>query len=218
MRACYIVGAGDFFPERFQPADGDYIIAADAGYRHLQKIGVEPDLIIGDFDSLGSAPEHPNVVVCPVRKDDTDTLVAVRHALEMGFSRLMLFGGTGGRLDHTLANVQTLGFAAVRGAEAFLFGDTFTLTALTFGQLEFPGYSGGFSVFSLGDRARGVWETGVRFPLAEAELTCDFPLGVSNAFEGGKTVISVREGILVVFWDGNREKPLPQRKKGIKKC
>lgn len=211
MKTCCIVGAGEFFPERFRPEPEDYIIAADAGYRHLAALGVKPDLIIGDFDSLGEVPEQPNVVVCPVRKDDTDTLIAVRRALAAGFERLLIFGGTGGRLDHTLANIQTLGFAAKSGAEAFLFGDDCVLTALTRGRLRFFGYAGGISVFSLGDRALGVGERGVKFPLSEAELTCDFPLGVSNEFDGDRTEISVREGVLVVLWRGNAEKPLPVR-------
>lgn len=213
MKTCYIVGAGEFAAERFRPLPEDYIVAADAGYSHLMKIGMSPDLLIGDFDSLGAVPEHPNVVVCPVKKDDTDTLIAVRRALETGFERLMIFGGTGGRLDHTLANIQTLGYAAARGAEAFLFGMDCTLTVLARGTLRFSGYSGGFSVFSLGDRARGVGETGAKYPLSEAELACDYPLGVSNEFAAGRTEISVREGMLVVYWGENTEKPLPEREK-----
>jgi len=211
MKTCYIVGAGDFSPERFRPETGDYIIAADAGYRHLMRIGAEPDLVIGDFDSLGAAPEGGNVIVCPVKKDDTDTLIAVRRALDMGFSKIMIFGGTGGRLDHTLANIQTLRFAAERGAEAFLFGEGFVLTVLIGGTLRFSGYSGGFSIFSLGDRARGVWERGAKYPLADAEITCDFPLGVSNEFGAPGTEISVGKGALVVYWQDNAEKPLPER-------
>lgn len=211
MKTCYIVGAGDFFPERFCPEPGDFIIAADAGYLHLMRIGVEPDLVIGDFDSLGAAPERPNVIVCPVKKDDTDTLIAVRRALDRGFSKIMIFGGTGGRLDHTLANIQTLGFAAKNGAEAFLFGKDFTLTVLTGGKLRFSGYCGGFSIFSLGDRALGVNERGVKFPLNDAEITCDFPLGVSNEFDALETEISVREGAIIVFWKNNMKKQLPER-------
>ncbi|NCB51381.1 MAG: thiamine diphosphokinase [Clostridia bacterium] len=216
MKTCYIVGAGDFFPERFSPGAEDYIIAADAGYRHLMGIGVEPDLVIGDFDSLGAAPERPNVIVCPVKKDDTDTLIAVRRALDMGFSRIMIFGGTGGRLDHTLANIQTIGFAAKSGAEAFLFGADFALTVLAGGKLRFSGYTGGFSIFSLGDSARGVCESGVKFPLVDAELTCDFPLGVSNEFDAFETEISVRQGAIIVFWRDNVGKTLPERENYLK--
>jgi thiamine pyrophosphokinase len=211
MKTCYIVGAGDFAAERFRPQPEDYIIAADAGYSHLQKLGITPDLLLGDFDSLGAVPEHPNVVVCPVQKDDTDTFIAVRRALDMGFERLLIFGGTGGRLDHTLANIQTLGFAAARGAEAFLIAGDCALTVLTGGRLRFSGYSGGFSIFSLGDRVRGVGETGSKYLLSEAELSCGYPLGVSNSFSADRTEISVREGMLVVYWGENAEKPLPER-------
>lgn len=211
IKTCYIAGAGDFFPQRLNHEAGDYIIAADAGYTHLEKMGIKPDLVIGDFDSLGAVPEHPNVIVCPVKKDDTDMLAAVRYALDINCNRILLFGGTGGRLDHTLANIQTLGFAAKRGAQAYLFGAGFVVTALTGGKLRFFDYSGGFSVFSLGDSARGVFETGVKYPLHDAELFCDYPLGVSNAFEGADSEISVREGTLVILWEGNETRSLPEK-------
>lgn len=212
MKTCHIVAAGDFCAAAFRPAPGDYVIAADAGYRQLQRLGVEPDLVIGDFDSLGAAPEHPNVRVCPVRKDDTDTLIALRAALEAGMGRILIHGGVGGpRLDHTLANLQTLVYAENRGAEAYLMGDGFTLTALSAGELRFRGCSGGFSIFCHGDRAEGVCETGSRYTLDEAVLTDDFPLGVSNAFAGEETRISVRRGTLIVYWQGAPGAPLPGR-------
>lgn len=213
MKTCHIVAAGDFCAAAFRPAPGDYIIAADAGYRYLQRLGVVPDMVIGDFDSLGAAPRHPNVRVCPVRKDDTDTLIAVRTALAEGMGRILIHGGVGGpRPDHTLANLQTLVYADLRGAEAYLMGDGFTLTALTAGELCFRGCTGGFSIFCHGDRAEGVTETGSKYTLDNACLTGDFPLGVSNAFAGEEeTRVAVRRGTLVVWWQGAPGAPLPAR-------
>ena len=118
MNDCYIVCAADMAPARFTPGAGDYIIAADAGCRHLERLGARPDLIVGDFDSLGRIPSFPNVEVCPVEKDDTDSMIALRHAVTLGCRRILLFGALGGRrLDHTLANIQALAWARAQGAE-----------------------------------------------------------------------------------------------------
>ncbi|MEG1633083.1 MAG: thiamine diphosphokinase [Oscillospiraceae bacterium] len=212
MKTCHIVGAGDFFPERFAPEAGDYIIAADAGWRHLEALGVRPNLAIGDFDSLGAPPRHPNVEVCPVRKDDTDSLVAVRRALDAGFDRLLLHGCVGGRLDHTLANLQTLVFAAGRGAAAYLIGGDFTATALQGGTLRFEGCVGGFSVFCAGGSAEGVFERGSKYTLDNATLTCDYPVGVSNEFGDAATEISVAQGTLTVMWQDTGKPYLPLRR------
>lgn len=213
MRDCYIVGAGEFAPRRFRPRAGDYVIAADAGLRYLEQLGVAPSLTLGDFDSLGAAPEGDNVEISPVEKDDTDMLIAVKRALEMGFDRILIFGGTGGRLDHTLANLQTLALASRKGAEAFMFGDGFIITALTDGVLRFPdGWSGTFSVFSHGDRAVGVSESGgVKYPLRSVRLSGSYPLGVSNNFTGGPTEISVKQGTLIIYWEDVTPSPLPER-------
>lgn len=210
MRDCYIVGAGDFAPERFNPLAGDFIIAADAGITRLDEIGAAPNLIVGDFDSLGAVPDRPNVVVCPVEKDDTDMFIAVKEALRRGCDRLMLFGGTGGeRMDHTLANIQVLAFAAQRNMRAFLFGRGFVLTAICGGTLSFDErYSGDLSVFCHGDLAAGVSESGVKYPLRSVRMSGNYPLGVSNSFNGAAS-ISVEEGVLLIYWQDNATLPLP---------
>ena len=93
MKSCYIVAAAELAPERLRPEPGDMLIAADAGLLHLERLGLAPDLALGDFDSLGYVPEAPQVEVCPVRKDDTDTMAALRRALELGYRRALIFGG-----------------------------------------------------------------------------------------------------------------------------
>lgn len=96
MKTCYIVAAAELAEERLRPEEGDLVIAADAGLRHLARLGIQPDLALGDFDSLGYVPEAPSVEVCPVRKDDTDTMAALKRAHELGFRRVLIFGGLGG--------------------------------------------------------------------------------------------------------------------------
>lgn len=211
MSRCFIVGAGDFAASRFSPAPGDLIIAADAGYAQLQKINVVPHLAVGDFDSLGAPPDMPEVEVCPVEKDDTDTAIAVRRALERGYAEILIFGGVGGRLDHTLANLQTVAALSKKNVAAYLMAEDWAATAVTDGRVVFPaGFTGGFSIFCHGDSAAGVYERGAHYPLDNATLTCDVPLGVSNEFLPGGTEISVRRGTLLVLWRENQNKGLPE--------
>ena len=212
MKKCYIVGAADFAPARFRPGPDDLVIAADAGILHLERLGVKPDLVLGDFDSLGRVPELPDVEVSPVRKDDTDSMLAARRALDIGGERLMFFGCLGGkRLDHTLANIQALAWCAGRGAEAYLVGEGCCLAALPGGRsLSFDErYRGDFSVFCLGEDAEGVTERGLSYSLEDAALTARFPLGVSNSFTGVAAYVSVRSGTLIIYWQDDPSLPMP---------
>ena len=175
------------------------MIAADAGYRQLGN--VKADYVVGDFDSLGYEPEGERILRHPAEKDDTDTLLAVKLGLSLGYRVFVLLGGVGGRLDHTLANIQTLAYLHGRGAKACLVGDTETITMLEGGTLRFrAGLSSVVSVFAYGERATGVYERGLAYPLTDATLTDDFPLGVSNAFTGAPAEIAVGQGRLLVLW------------------
>ena len=104
------------------PGAQDFVIAADKGYEALEAYGVPPDLVVGDFDSLGRRPSHPNVIQLPSAKDDTDMVYALREGLDRGFRRFVLLGGVGGRLEHTLANLQALSWLTTQGARGVLAG------------------------------------------------------------------------------------------------
>ena len=180
------------------------LIAADKGYLHLQRRGIEPDLTVGDFDSLGFVPKIGNIVRHPVRKDDTDMLLAVREGLRRSAKAFILYGGLGGRLDHTLANLQTLAFLTEEGAKGLLFGGSTAITLLQNGTQHFPETaSGTVSVFSYGERAEGVTERGLSFSLRDAHLTDTFPVGVSNAFTGTESSITVENGRLLIVWQAS---------------
>lgn len=216
MKTCYIVAAAELAAGRLKPGEGDLVIAADAGMKHLARLGIEPDIALGDFDSLGYVPEAPSVEVCPVRKDDTDTMAALKRALELGYRRVLIFGGLGGaRFDHSLANVQALAWADAHGMEAILVGRDCALTAISDGTaLEFDArYSGDFSAFCFGPEASGICESGLSYFLDDAVLTPDFPLAVSNSFTGERARISVARGRLIVYWHDEPELPLPERKR-----
>lgn len=199
---CYVVGAGEFCPRGLTPGPGDLVIAADGGFAALEGLGRSPDLVVGDFDSLGHRPDHPHVVALPVEKDDTDMHSAIRLGWERGYRAFRLYGGTGGRIDHTLANIQSLAWLASQRGRGWLVGPDWTATVLSDGgalTLE-AGRQGTVSVFCLGDRAEGVDIQGLKYGLSDGVLTADYPLGVSNSFLGGESRVSVRRGKLLVLW------------------
>ena len=204
MKRCFIFAAGTFYGLRERPRPReDFVIAADAGYRVCQQAGITPDLLLGDFDSMDQPADFANVRRAPVEKDDTDTMLAVKTALERGCTEIFLYGGTGGkRLDHTMANFQTLLYIRRRGGRGYLYDNDFLWTALENESFTIPKEVewGLLSVFCLGDRAEGVDETGVQYPLQDAVLTAGFPLGVSNHILDAAARISVRQGALLVGW------------------
>ncbi len=201
MGRCVIFCAGGFDALAGPLGAEDYVIAADGGLRHTQALGIAPAEILGDFDSLGYVPEGARVY--PVEKDDTDAMLAARRGLELGLREFVFYGALEGpRLDHTVANFQTLQFLADRGARGFLVGRDTLVTVVKNGSLTFPaGAEGTLSVFCLGPDARGVTERGLYYGLTDGVLTAGFPLGASNHFTGEKAVISVEEGSLLVLWD-----------------
>lgn len=201
MKKCYIVGGGENYGITFKKEPEDYVIAADAGYRHLEKVGIEADMVVGDFDSLGTIPDHPNLVKLNPVKDVTDTWEAVRLGMEKGYSEFHLFACTGGRIDHTIANVQLLSNLAESGACGYLYDKDSVLTVIKDSSLSFDASKKGYlSVFSLSNECKGVTLKGLKYELTDNILSNTFPLGVSNEFTGKESVISVKEGsMLVVF-------------------
>lgn len=244
MPTCYVVGAGDFTPRGFAPGPGDLVVAADGGYRALYSLGYTPDLLLGDFDSLGDLPLPADLPVLrfPVRKDDTDAGLALRHGLDLGFRDFALYGCAGGRVDHLLANFQSMARVSRLGATVRLAAPDYDAWSLTgpapnapapatpaapdapapapgglapsgpapaapdalapAAVLALPPRPGGtlVSVFCQGDRAEGVTLTGLAYPLSDAALTGDFPLGVSNRrLDGQRATVAVRRGTLLIL-------------------
>lgn len=201
---CYIVGAMSLTPGlRPYPVPGDYVIAADRGFDSLMAYGVNPDLAVGDFDSLGHKPNHPNVIQLPAEKDDTDMVYAIRKGLELGYRRFVLLGGVGGRLEHTLGNLQLLDWLARHGAQGFLAGEKTAATCIRDNMaVTFPSSMAGYlSVFCNSGTAEGVDLAGLKFPLENHTLSGDFPLGVSNQFLGQEACVRVERGSLILVWE-----------------
>lgn len=201
-KLCYIVGAGDSEGISITEQPDDLVIAADGGYTALLDTDVSPQLAVGDFDSLSYIPCDVDVVRHPPEKDDTDTMIAISSGLERGYSNFVIYGGLGGRLDHSMANIQCLCFLSRTGNRAWLWGEGRAVTTVTNGTISFPeSCEGMFSVFSQGSDCTGVYEQGVKYELNDAKLTFDYPLGVSNEFIGEKAEISVKDGTLAVMWN-----------------
>lgn len=197
---CYVVGAGESGEITLNPEKEDFVIAVDGGYEKLK--GQRIDLVVGDFDSLSYVPDHPRVMRLKPEKDDTDMLVALREGLAEGYDTFHIYGGGGGRFDHTLANIQCLAFLADRGARGYLIGMEQTTTLIQNSAFCLSGKSKGYiSVFAYGERAFGVTLRGLRYPLTDAELSDRIPLGVSNEFTGQDACVSVGNGRLVIVYD-----------------
>ena len=197
---CYIVGAGEDYGLDFVPRAEDLVIAADGGYRALQRAGLHPDLVVGDFDSLGAAPDEKQVVTLPKVKDVTDTWAAIRLGEERGYREFRLYGCTGGRIEHTLANLQTVADVTAKGEICRVYYKNLVVFGISGGTtLEFGPEKHGFvSLFAHTDRCTGVTLRGLKYTLEDGELGNCFPLGVSNEFLGVPSSVTIGTGVAIL--------------------
>ncbi len=211
MGKCILVCAGEFVPIEIPVEDGDYVIAVDGGFRYCQMLGILPDLILGDMDS---ASEEERAVIEEIEredpsrihrlkpeKDDTDTLSAVREGLERGYPKFYFYGALGGRLDHSIANIQTLLFLKKQGAVGYILTDTQLVTVIRNEEITFhAGVEGRMSLFSLGEKAEKVTIKGMKYVLTEDTVTNDFPIGISNEFiKTEEALVRVENGELLIM-------------------
>lgn len=210
---CWIVGAGSFDGLLDYPQEGDLIIAADGGYTYLKGMGLEPDVLLGDFDSLKRMPEHGHLLRHPSVKDDTDMALAVTYAQEQGYHIFYLYGGLGGRLDHTMGNFQLLTGISKAGDQAYLIGEGQIITAITGERIRFSKKATGMiSVFSMDAVANGIWERNLKYQLRDAKMTNVKTLGVSNEFIGEEGSIEVHEGTLLIMWNAENGMPAERQR------
>ena len=205
-KVCYIVGAGDFYPhglgtKQMPIHEGDYIIAADGGYDYLKAMSITPSLSLGDFDSISNneLPEHS--ISFPPEKDDTDFALAVQHGLSLGYNEFHLFGCTGGRIDHTLGNLQILCSLSSLEKKAFLYDKSQVITAITNTSIVLPSRKDGYvSVVSYTDTSEGVTIEGLKYEVFDHTFSSIRPIGISNEFINKKARITVENGTLLIIY------------------
>lgn len=200
-RTCLIITGA---PQCHIPAaarQAQYIIACDQGYGHAVNAGIVPDMVVGDFDSWpGKIAAGIEVRRADPVKDETDTFMAVQAAMEKGYEHLIICGALGGRIDHELANISLCGYLAERGIRCTLVDQNHQIFAFKDGTRRISrGSWTKISVFAMDKSVRGVTYSGLRYPLADAELTNRFPLGVSNEFLSDKAEITVKDGMLLII-------------------
>ena len=205
MTTCALVGAVEFnaadFQARQAAGEFDFVIAVDAGFAHLEAIGVAPDMAVGDFDSLGSVPKARRVSRHPVKKDKSDMELAMEKAVAWDHDELVIYGALGARLDHTLANLQLFARFSERDVYVTAIGDTYAVRLLTGPDVfELPVTQGTVSVFSANDTARGVIERGMAYSLDDEPLSNRTSRGLSNELTGEEATVAVEQGTLYVFY------------------
>ncbi|MBR4529658.1 MAG: thiamine diphosphokinase [Lachnospiraceae bacterium] len=207
-KTCLIITGGEYDP--LPPGTAyDHLVACDRGYEAAAEMGLLPDVIIGDFDSAGEPPGSAGIPVirAPREKDDTDTMLAIRYALEHGYRHIILSCALGRRLDHTLSNIQSAMFVAVNRGICEIISRAERIRTLTpeDGILRLPRREGWYlSLFSLTEKCLGVKISGVKYPSACLTLTSSFPLGQSNQWIREEARISLKQGILLIVESKDR--------------
>lgn len=203
MKTALIITGGDF--SVFEETEYDFVYACDKGVEYSKRLNITPDVILGDFDSYDedfskSFPEA-KVLRFPVEKDDTDTMLAIKDALSRGYMHIIIVCGLGKRMDHLIANIESLHYIAAHGGVGEIISEKEHL--MTFSDYEKPicikekpGYS--LSLFSLTDSCKGLTISGAKYNTDGITLTNSFPLGHGNSILEKEAVISITEGILLI--------------------
>lgn len=210
MKSCILVGAGELNMEEIPVEKEDFLIAVDGGMDYCIKLRIHPDLIVGDFDSLGQegwekirflAQRKKEIVLqLPCEKDDTDMLFALKEGIKRGYRNFILYGALGGRLDHTIANIQSLLFLKEQGANGKIVDRTMEIEMIHNGTRVYEKECEGMlSVFSMEERSEGVNIIGMKYPLTEAVVTSSFPIGISNEFMNQNASVTVKNGTLLLI-------------------
>ena len=202
MKTCYIFSAVEMKNNFPKPEKDDLIIAADAGYLNVQKAGLRPDVIIGDFDSSKKPNTDTPIETFPILKDDTDTMLAIKYGFNSGYKRFEIYGGLGGeRTDHTIANIQSLAYIVDRGGEGVLVGENETFALIKNSSIKLHSEKGKtLSVFAYGGIAEGISIKGAVYETDNLTLTPFFPLGVSNKFKENTSTVGVKNGCVLIKW------------------
>lgn len=195
MRAVIICGGdvGEYIKEYVK--DGDFVICADSGYDRAKKYDIVPDLVLGDMDSVEATDYPDDSIIYPVRKDFTDSELAVMYAREKGCGEILLFGMIGTRMDHTLANITLLPRlenAVIINAnnEIRFIRKSITLRGKRGDTISIIPYPGDIS---------GVTTCGLDYPLTGGEIKAGTTLGVSNVMTADECTVTIEKGTAFII-------------------
>ncbi len=205
MSRCVIIGGADIHRyDRIKASlrADDYFIYCDSGLKHLEALVAKPDLIVGDFDSHANPQLDVETIVLPCEKDDTDTVYAMKQAIQRGYDDFLLIGVIGGRLDHTLGNVSMLLYLDGLGKSACIMDDYSEMQIVSNRPAYIEDRYAFFSLLNITGMARGITIENAKYLLQDGEITCEYQYGVSNEVLPGKTAkVTVREGRLLLIKD-----------------
>ena len=203
MGRCVIVGGADINNYEFireKLCADDFVIFCDSGLKHLEQLQAEPSLIVGDFDSHENPHLDVETIVLPCEKDDTDTVYAVKEAINRGFDNFLLIGVVGARLDHTLGNVSILLYLESLGKKGCIIDDYSEMEIVSDKPVFIPADSSFFSLLNISGCAKDITITGAKYPLTGAEISCEYQYGVSNeVLPGEVATVSVTNGKLLLI-------------------
>ncbi len=202
MNRCVIVGNADINNydrvKKYLKSD-DFTVFCDGGLKHMEKLGVKPRLIVGDFDSGKDPHMDVETITLPCEKDDTDTFYAVKEAVKRGFEEFLLTGVVGNRFDHTMGNISILLFLDSIGKKGRIIDDYSEMEIVSSRPVYVEEDYSYFSLLNMTGCAKGIKIEGSKYPLDDGEITCDYQYGISNeVLPGHKACVSVGEGRLLL--------------------
>lgn len=205
MKKCSIFAGGvindlSFIDSEKLVKENDLIICADGGYIYAEKLGIIPDIILGDFDSYsGKFPDNAEIYRSNPEKDDTDTMLAVKTAISRGCNEITLYGALGKRFDHAFANIQTLIHAYENNCKMIILDSENEITVQGTGKCIYKNRGRWyFSVFALTEKAEIAEFCGVKYPLENFDMKTDFPVGVSNEIIGEEACLEIKSGLVLI--------------------
>ena len=200
---CIIFSGANIFDYDFIASyidSNDFIICADSGIRHAEKLGLRADILIGDFDSADKIDRnmYSEIITLPCEKDDTDTFAAAKIAVEKGADEVVIFGAIGSRMDHTLGNIFTLEYLHNQGICTRIINEKNEIGIIKNETLSIRKRENSFlSLIPLDEKVGSVSISGVKYPLENATIYRDKTLAISNEFYDDVAKISVNDGTLL---------------------
>ena len=179
-----------------------YVISADKGYELASSLNVKSNLLIGDFDSIDKVPNNEIKKTFPREKDDTDLMLAIKEGLAVGCTEFVIYGATGGRLDHMIGNIQCLMYLNDHNANGKIISDTENVMLLSPGKYKIKNKKNfSLSLISYSQKVTGLYISGTKYETTDCVLENNFPLGISNEIlpENDYAIIEFKSGTLLVI-------------------